>query len=146
MGGVDKGDQLVMYYGFSHRTTIWYKCVFLHLFEVSLVNACILYCTLLPPKQQLSHLDFRLAFVSHLLNSFTSLSTQCTHPADDNHLDLLDVTFLEQYNKTYPEWKVCSPRKWGKRKQTKVYCKECNTAVCPCPCFEWYHSLVNYKQ
>ena len=51
MGGVDKEDQLVTYYGFSHRTPKWYKRVFLHLFEFALINAYILYCTLLPPKQ-----------------------------------------------------------------------------------------------
>ena len=28
MGGVDKADQLVTYYGFSHRTSKWYKWVF----------------------------------------------------------------------------------------------------------------------
>ena len=50
IGGVDKADQLITYYGFSHRTCKWYKRVFLHLFEVSLVNAYILYCMILPPK------------------------------------------------------------------------------------------------
>ena len=146
MGGVDKGDQLVTYYGFSHRTTKWYKRVFLHLFEVSLVNAYILYCTLLPPKQRLSHLDFRLAVASHLLDSFISPSTQHARRADDNPLRLTGRHFLGQYDKGYPDCKVCSTRKSGKRKQTKFYCKQCNVAMCPCPCFERYHTLANYKQ
>lgn len=146
MGGVDKGDQLITYYGFSHRTSKWYKRAFLHLFEVTLVNAYILYCTLLPPKQRLSHLDFRLAVASHLLTSFTSTSTRHVHPTDDNPSRLTGRHFLGQYDKGYPDCKVCSCRQSGKRKQTKFYCKQCNIAMCPCPCFERYHTLVNYRQ
>ena len=146
MGGVDKGDQLVTYYGFSHRTTKWYKRVFLHLFEVSLVNAYILYCTLLPPKQRLSHLDFRISVASYLLRTFASPSTRHVHPTDDNPLRLTGRHFLGQYEKGCRDCKVCSTRKLGKRKQTKFYCKQCNLAMCPCPCFEHYHTLVNYKQ
>ena len=32
MGGVDKADQLITYYGFAHCTRKWYKRVFSHLF------------------------------------------------------------------------------------------------------------------
>lgn len=44
MTGVDKADQLItyMYYVFTHTTCKLYKQVFLHLFEVSIVNAYIL--------------------------------------------------------------------------------------------------------
>ena len=28
MGGVDKGDQLIIYYGFLHRKNKWYKRAF----------------------------------------------------------------------------------------------------------------------
>ena len=40
MGGVDKGDQLMSYYGFSHRTIKWWRRAF---FENAIVNAYILY-------------------------------------------------------------------------------------------------------
>ena len=36
MGGVDKGDQLMSYYGFSHRTVKWWRRAFFHLFENAL--------------------------------------------------------------------------------------------------------------
>ncbi len=44
MGGVDKSDQLLSYYGFSHRTVKWWRRVFFHLFDMAIVNAYILYC------------------------------------------------------------------------------------------------------
>ena len=46
MGEVDQSDQLVMYYGYVHRQTKWWKRVSLvnfHLVDLSLVNASILY-------------------------------------------------------------------------------------------------------
>ena len=145
MGGVDKADQLVTYYGFCHRTRKWYKRVFFHLFEVTIVNAYILYCTLLPHKQRLSHLDFRLAVASHLLSSFfPPTPSRNAHTTDSNPLRLTGRHFLAMYDKTFRDCKVCSARK-GKRKQTKYYCKQCNVSVCPAPCFERYHTLVNYK-
>ena len=27
-----------------------------------------------------------------------------------------------------------------------IYCKQCNLAMFPCPCFERYHSLVDYRE
>ena len=43
MGGVDKSDQLLSYYGFSHRTVKWWRRAFYHLLEEGVVNAYILY-------------------------------------------------------------------------------------------------------
>ena len=43
MGGVDKSDQLLSYYGFSHRTVKWWRRAFYHLLDVASVNAFILY-------------------------------------------------------------------------------------------------------
>lgn len=146
MGGVDKADQLITYYGFSHRTSKWYKRTFFHLFEVSIVNAYILYCLTVPTKQRLSHLDFRLAIASHLLSSFLpSTPTRNAHITNTSPLRLTGRHFLALHDKAHPDCKVCSARKDGKRKQTKYYCKQCNVSMCPVPCFERYHTLVNYK-
>ena len=41
MGGVDKANQVITYYGFSHCRSKCYKCFF-HLFEVSIVNTYLL--------------------------------------------------------------------------------------------------------
>ena len=55
MGGVDKSDQLILYYGFPHRSIKWWKHVFFHLVDLSVVNASILYNIASPkPLSQLS--------------------------------------------------------------------------------------------
>ena len=43
MGGVDLSDQLVTYYNFAHRTVKWWRRVFFHLLETSIVNAYVMY-------------------------------------------------------------------------------------------------------
>ena len=145
MGGVDKADQLITYYGFSHRTCKWYKRVFFHLFEVSIVNAYILYCMISPPKQQLSHIDFRLAIAKHLILSSLTSSNSNTTISDSNPSRLIERHFLALREKGTRDCMVCSDRQIKKRKQTKYYCKQCQVSMCPVPCFERYHTLVNYK-
>ena len=41
MGGVDKSDQFLSYYGFDHRSVKWWKRVAFHLLDLSIVNAYI---------------------------------------------------------------------------------------------------------
>ena len=43
MGGVDKSDQLVLYYGFAHRRVKWWERAFFHLMDLCFVNIHILY-------------------------------------------------------------------------------------------------------
>ena len=43
MGGVDTGDLLQSYYGFSHCTVKWWRWLFFHLIDLAIVNAYILY-------------------------------------------------------------------------------------------------------
>ena len=38
MAGVDTGDQLQSYYGFSHRTVKWWRWLFFHLIDLAIVN------------------------------------------------------------------------------------------------------------
>ena len=48
IGGVDKSDQLLLYYGFSHRTVKWWRRAFFHLLDLAIVNAYILYSNSTP--------------------------------------------------------------------------------------------------
>ena len=58
MGGVDKSDQLVTYYGFKHSSKKWWKRAFFHLLELAMVHAYILYCFNTPKKERMTHLKF----------------------------------------------------------------------------------------
>ena len=65
MGGVDRSDQQVLYYGYAHRSSKWWKRVFLHLLDLALVNAHVLFnCT---SEKQLPQMDFRIEVAKGLL-------------------------------------------------------------------------------
>ena len=80
MGGVDHGDQLLTYYGYSHRTRKWWRRAFFFLFDAAVVNSYTLY----RQQQQerggrcLTHEQFRVELAKNLLaeaNTATPLST-----------------------------------------------------------------------
>ena len=50
MGGVDKSDQLLMYYTFHHTTVKWWKRAALHLLNLACENAYIVYTETALPK------------------------------------------------------------------------------------------------
>ena len=60
MIGVDVGDQLLSYYGFSHRTLKWWRRAFFHLIEVAIVNAYIIYASTPQTGQKMTHKEFRI--------------------------------------------------------------------------------------
>jgi hypothetical protein len=49
MGGVDRSNQLLSYYGFSHRTVKWWKRAAFHLIDMAIVNAYIMKTEQLTP-------------------------------------------------------------------------------------------------
>ena len=67
MGGVDTGDQLQLYYGFSHRTIKWWRRLFFHLIDLAIVNAYILYLMSPCSGKRLTHAQFRIETAKELL-------------------------------------------------------------------------------
>ena len=67
MGGVDKADQLLSYYPFSHRTVKWWKRAFFHLLDVALVNSYIMYTESTQIGRKLTHEQFRVEVAKGLL-------------------------------------------------------------------------------
>ena len=65
--GVDKSDQLLIYYAFSPSSKKWWKRIYFHMIEVSMVSAYIFYTNSIQAKK-MSHLDFRVAVANHSYN------------------------------------------------------------------------------
>ena len=66
VSGVNKCDQLILYYGYAHRSSKWWKKIFFHLLDVSIVKANILYNMV--AEKPLPQLDIRLSLVAGLLD------------------------------------------------------------------------------
>ena len=105
MGGVDLADQLVTYYGYPHVSRKWWKQVFYHLFDTTLVNAYILYCQCTPNR--LSRMDFRLRVAHGLIAGNIDTSPRPVQ-VSDTPLCLIGCHFLIPGQKR--DCKVCSKR------------------------------------
>ena len=153
MGGVDKGDQLLSYYGFSHRTVKWWRRAFFHLIDVAIVNAYILYTLSEQTSRKLTHEHFRIRLAKDLLMD--------AGMPQDHHIRgpiprplppssrLTERHFPARVGETIagrasqPNCIVCSRKKGRGRKTTTYKCKECNLPMCIVPCFELYHTKVD---
>ena len=100
-------DQMVLYYGFAHRSVKWWKRVFFHILDTAIVNAHILYnaCT----DSKLMQLEFRRALAEGLLNGYEAAKAR--RQAQDDHLPLRlkERPFLEPVpDGSRPDCHVCS--------------------------------------
>ena len=145
MGGVDKSDQLILYYGFAHRRVKWWERAFFHLLDLCLVNAHILYN--MNNSKKLTQLDFRIEVGKSLLDGFQS---HISHHfvSTELPLRLTERPFPEPVptDTPYggrPQCEVCRSRK-QKRSQTQYRCKQCKTPLHLHPCFEIYHTKLHY--
>ena len=57
MGGVDRMDQMLVYYAIGRKTIKWYKRIFWRLFDMTIVNAFVLY-TLCHPERKITQKEF----------------------------------------------------------------------------------------
>ena len=152
MGGVDKADQLLSYYGFSHRTVKWWRRAFFHLFDNAIVNAYILYRLLVQPGRKLDHKHFRIELAKQLLGSAES-DTHIHRPSRMNALPpparLTERHFPAKVppcasgRLSQPVCVVCSNKKGRGKKRTTFCCKQCKLPMCPVPCFELYHTKLD---
>lgn len=143
MGGVDKADQLVTYYAFSHCSKKWWKRVFFHLLEVSIVNSYIIYIS---STKRLTHLDFHITLAKQLtevVHTFTQATTPS--PAKGMPLRLIGRNHYPEPARGKLDCRVCSNRQAGKRKQTSFQCTTCKVPLCIYPCFKRYHTLQHFK-
>ena len=163
MNGVDRSDQMVLYYGYSHRyfkslliitakitlfcrAMKWWKRIFYHLLDLSLVNANILYNEASP--KPLHHMDFRLAVAKSLLENHAG-STYFQSVNNDLPLRLTSRCFPERIPKNtqyagHHQCVVCGAKR--KRSQTRYRCKTCQVALHIEDCFEVFHTKRDYTK
>ena len=65
LGGVDKGDQLMSYYSFLHRSVKWWRKLFVHMLNMLMLNAFILHNKFATEKT--THEGFREAVMKNLV-------------------------------------------------------------------------------
>ncbi|XP_062614645.1 piggyBac transposable element-derived protein 4-like [Saccostrea cucullata] len=158
MGGVDLNDQIVQYYEVLRKCVKWWKKLFLHLFNLLLVNAYILYRKYGGNIKKKSHLDFRVKLVKSLLESAPNAPRPSRGGRKSENIDRLTGRHFIQNIKPKEGAKRKNPmrdcivcnlpvneRQGNKRKQTTFECRQCSVPLCLPNCFERYHTLKKYK-
>lgn len=150
MGAVDRSDMMLSSTECVRRTVKWYKKVFFHLLDISLLNAHALHLTVTGKKISLE--AFQLKVVDQILEKYhTPIDVYRTGRRsceEDNPLRLIARHFPSQVPPTDKKKEaqkrcvVCA--KSGHRKDTRYMCSDCNAPLCIINCFERYHTVKNY--
>ncbi|CAH2019885.1 unnamed protein product [Acanthoscelides obtectus] len=116
MGGVDLTDNMLHFYAMS-RTHLkkYYRKIFLHFLDITVLNSYILY-------KKLGGRKSRLNFVIDLAEK------------------LIEKYGRDKNCKAGRRKRCVVCRGKGKRKESIYWCESCKTGLCAAPCFGLYHS------
>lgn len=138
MSGIDRSDQMLSYYSALRKTIRWYKKIGLHVLEIMLFNAHIMYNQ--SEGGQMRMLRFREKVTLHLLGN-VDLQPTHTAPRAETFHHLVSVPPTEKKERPTKPCRQCT--KNGRRRETRYICPECpeKPALCVNPCFKEYHVL-----
>lgn len=157
MGGVDVCDQMMEAYRSWHKTRKWPVKVFMHLFDLAIVNSWYEYRESSRANKQkaMDFLDFKLCVSDFLLGSPTRKRER------DASEDLAEMPPISKYKVAamptidkrldgYNHWPICdtlkAPRCCRRKKcnsRSKVRCTKCNVYLCNTKdnhCFYAFHN------
>ena len=150
MGGVDLSDQLMNYYNFLHRSCKWWWKLWVHLFNMVILNGHVLNRAF-GHQNNMSHYEYRYMLVGALLE-YTEVPQPLQpvgHPNDVRNAhwpERLPKSNKKNQTKTR-KCKFCyvSRKKAAREhlqhhdKSTTIICSVCKVALCIYPCFRLYH-------
>lgn len=143
MGGVDLMDQKKSYHEVDRRSKIkYYLRIFFDLFDLSLINACIIHNQIVSegtPGKVLSGLEYRQEIARTLIGNFSSRNRNTPHPKSSVKVSL--PTHEIEKEDVRRRCFICSREKKDIKTNTK--CKTCNVFLCFTNnrnCFAKYHN------
>ncbi|CAH2019884.1 unnamed protein product [Acanthoscelides obtectus] len=144
MGGVDLTDNMLHFYAMS-RTHLkkYYRKIFLHFLDITVLNSYILYKKLGGRK---SRLNFVIDLAEKLIEKY-GRDKNCKagrRSKTKNASRLIEKHFPSVIpsttHKKKPTKRCVVCRGKGKRKESIYWCESCKTGLCAAPCFGLYHS------
>lgn len=158
MNGVDKNDQLCQYYHNNRRTEWWSVKVFFHFFTIIITNAYILYKKyhIGSSKEGTTHLEFQKEVLRAMMEEgkqTRSHKPRRQYPNEEKVKERYERLNGRHFSSRTDgkKQRKCFVCRQAKRKgyTTKVHsssheCKKCQLVLCFIPCFEAYHSKVDY--
>lgn len=149
---VDQSDAMISSIDCARPSIKWYKKLFFHLLDVSVLNAHILHREVTGKKDTLE--EFALEVCRELFAKYGKErpSQSLNRSSADSPLRLTARHFPESVprneNGRYVQRRchVCShtSRRPRKRTDSRFQCTECDVGLCIVPCFKEYHMLLHY--
>jgi hypothetical protein len=149
MGSVDRTDMLLSSIESIRKTLKWYKKLFFHILDLSILNAHSLYKVVMGKNTPVA--DFHLTLIREILEKYCKERRKSGggRRSENLPLRLMQRHFSSKIESTTSQKKsptrkcvVCS--KNNKRRETRYMCKNCDVALCVTPCFETFHTNKNY--
>ena len=160
MRGVDRGDQLIGCYNVGRRSKKWWKRVFAHTLECSILNVYILERHAKPLQHALrgrnkrDFLRFRLELAEQLIETFRSQKRAGRRRSTESDRLKSQLGHLPIQVANKLECVVCNTRRARLKltrsqlcHETRFKCTHCNVHLCidqNRQCFQKYHTLVCY--
>ena len=145
MGGVDLADNLMVHFSTArNRLKKYYKKVFRHMLDMSLLNSYITYKAF---GGKVSRREFILRLSEKILATYGRENNDAMRRS--TRLVAKPSRLIERHFPEYcpatekkerPLRKCAQCRKNDKRKETSYWCKECGVGLCAAPCFEDWHT------
>jgi len=148
MGAVDKTDMLLSSTECVRKNIKWYKKVFFHIIDLSVLNAHVLYK--LNNKSNIPLVDFIYKLIKDILTKYPTNKLRAVRNMQvDSPLRLTGRHFADlipsiEGEKRPPSKRchVCTIKKH--RKETRYMCLLCNVPLCIVPCFKNFHDKVRF--
>ncbi|KAL1457233.1 hypothetical protein MTO96_027711 [Rhipicephalus appendiculatus] len=137
-------------YSVPRKQKISYKMIFQHLLDEATYNSFVLY-----QKQggRACHLDYRLKLIEAIITKYSRKSSTkkkgwpgCLlniKRFDEHHFPSY-IPATEKKQEPTRRCVVCYLKRDGNgkniRKETRIWCRWCEKALCAVPCFERYHT------
>lgn len=151
MGAVDRTDMLLSTTESVRKSIKWYKKLFFHLLDTSLLNAHVLYK--MTSGDNISLINFQLALVKQIVTKYQQEKPRASSSKrpEDGHspLRLIDRHFVSMYeatdkNKRPPVRRCVVCAKHKIRRETRYTCAKCDVPLCVVPCFQKYHTVKDF--
>jgi len=143
MGSVDKTDMLLSSVECVRKTIKWYKKIFFHLIDLSLLNAYSSYKTV--TGNHIPIAQFQMELIRQIIEKYqTDRVPKSRPPTKVQPSKLIDRHFPSEVPATQSgrlarrRCQLC--KKNNKRTDTRYMCTECNVGLCTAPCFNTYHT------
>ena len=144
------GDNLAYIFSYwSARQGLkkYYVKYFRHMIDICCVNSYILYKKM---DGKISQMEFQMRLIENMILKYHSNEFRpAVRPPKSAPPTRINAphypSFILPTEKKHNPCRRCIVcYKSGERRETRYTCRDCNVALCPAPCFLYYHTLIDY--